>query len=347
MKWSMMMAALLGVALLAYASPGQAQQINYRLKDTVLKGESPILYIQPTEDMDTLEIKLKRSDGKVQTLKRKKVPEGQTVELPIKQPEGQFTYRAEVLMLTADGTQSTANIDFEATVARPLELGLDRGGTDLDERVVSIQVNTLVDHADIVVYGEGGGVLVQTQQDLKGLKGGQTARLTWSSDQTARKVEIKVHDRAGFWSGFELLRIEVDIPHDEVNFDTGKATFADAEAQKLDRTLQAIYAELEKYKEYATQLEINLYIGGYTDTVGDKGANQALSQQRARAIGTYFRKKGLPVPIFYQGFGEDALAVKTGDNVDEARNRRALYILSNFAPPVSYHLPYKNWKRLP
>jgi outer membrane protein OmpA-like peptidoglycan-associated protein len=81
--------------------------------------------------------------------------------------------------------------------------------------------------------------------------------------------------------------------------------------------------------------------------VGDKGANRTLSQQRARAIGAYFRKKGLSVPIYFQGFGEDALAVKTEDNVDEARNRRALYILSNFPPPVSYHLPRKAWKRLP
>jgi outer membrane protein OmpA-like peptidoglycan-associated protein len=337
---------LLALALLVYAAPGQAQQVNYRLKDTVLKGEDPVFYLQPTEDMDTLQVQLKRSDGKVQRFKHKKVAAGTSLELPIKQPVGQFDYTAEILMLDAGGSQSSVEIKFQATVAVPLSLELDRGGTDLDAGVVSIKVNTLVDRADIVVHGEK-GVLVETTQDLKSLKGGQMARLTWSSGEVARKVEVKVHDRAGFWSGFELLRIEVDIPHDEVNFDTGKSTFAREEAEKLDRTLQAIYAELEKYKDYSTQLEINLYIGGYTDTVGDKGANRTLSQQRARAIGAYFRKKGLSVPIYFQGFGEDALAVKTEDNVDEARNRRALYILSNFPPPVSYHLPRKAWKRLP
>jgi hypothetical protein len=33
------------------------------------------------------------------------------------------------------------------------------------------------------------------------------------------------------------------------------------------------------------------------------------------------------MPLYYAGFGEDQLKVKTPDNTDEARNRRADYVI--------------------
>ncbi len=67
---------------------------------------------------------------------------------------------------------------------------------------------------------------------------------------------------------------------------------------------------------------------------------------RAQAIASYFKRKGIKIPIFYQGFGEDVLWVKTDDNVDESRNRRALYLLGNQRPPISDMIPRSEWKRL-
>ena len=56
------------------------------------------------------------------------------------------------------------------------------------------------------------------------------------------------------------------------------------------------------------------------------------SLNRARAIAGYFRSHGLNLPMFYQGFGETRLAVKTPDNKAEPANRRAEYILALNAP---------------
>ena len=91
---------------------------------------------------------------------------------------------------------------------------------------------------------------------------------------------------------------------------------------------------------------IKLYLAGYTDTVGDGGGNQALSERRARSIAAWFRNRGFSGEIAFQGFGERGQAVQTGEGVDEARNRRAVYILAASPPPTSPGLPGSNWSRL-
>lgn len=76
------------------------------------------------------------------------------------------------------------------------------------------------------------------------------------------------------------------------------------------------------------------------------GYNQGLSDRRARSIAAYFRSQGFDKPIYFQGFGEDALAVETDDNVDEERNRRAIYLLAAWPPAQSANFPRGNWKPL-
>ena len=93
-------------------------------------------------------------------------------------------------------------------------------------------------------------------------------------------------------------------------------------------------------------LEIKLFIGGYTDTVSDRSYNQGLSERRAKSISNYFRAKGFSLPVYYQGFGEDALAVETDDSVDEIRNRRAIYLLAAWPPKQSANFPRANWRKL-
>ena len=84
----------------------------------------------------------------------------------------------------------------------------------------------------------------------------------------------------------------------------------------------------------------NLYVAGYTDTVGNASSNQALSQ-KSKAIGIWFQKKGFEGKIYYQGLVKVHLLF-TGDGVDKAENRRALYIVVAEAPPKSSDLPRKH-----
>jgi outer membrane protein OmpA-like peptidoglycan-associated protein len=62
---------------------------------------------------------------------------------------------------------------------------------------------------------------------------------------------------------------------------------------------------------------------GHTDTLGDKTYNQQLSLNRAKAIRDRLVKDGLSAAsITVAGRGELDLAIKTGDQVSEPRNRR-------------------------
>lgn len=83
-----------------------------------------------------------------------------------------------------------------------------------------------------------------------------------------------------------------------------------------------------------------------TDTVGPAASNRTLSLNRARSIGAWFRKRGVRIPVMYEGFGEEALLVGTGDEVDEPKNRRAMYIIS-IDPPRTQNTPFEpKWQRL-
>jgi outer membrane protein OmpA-like peptidoglycan-associated protein len=99
-------------------------------------------------------------------------------------------------------------------------------------------------------------------------------------------------------------------------------------------------------QKFGRLADIKLYVAGHTDTVGAKDYNRGLSLNRARSICAYFRREGLRIPIFYEGFGEEALLVGTPDETDEPRNRRAEYIIAIDKPSVA-HAPYEaNWKKL-
>ena len=168
--------------------------------------------------------------------------------------------------------------------------------------------------------------------------------MTWEQkpDEVVGQFQLRAYDQANYWSGIESVTF-VDIPHQDVIFESGKWDIRPTEEPKLTEPLERIQQQL---KAVAGVLQIELYIGGYTDTVGQAADNLDLSRKRAHAIATWFSAHGIKVPIQSQGFGETALKVPTADGVDEARNRRASYVLSVQPPPASRGFPARNWVRV-
>ena len=144
-------------------------------------------------------------------------------------------------------------------------------------------------------------------------------------------ISVTGEDKFGRTPGYRLVPYSADIPHTEVNFDSGKFDIKNKESPKLDEAVAVAFHELvalEKANEAAkANLQPKLFIVGHTDTVGPGGSNDKLSNNRAKAIAGYFRNKGIWATIYYAGMGERRLKVETPDQTDEVRNRRAEYFI--------------------
>ena len=66
-------------------------------------------------------------------------------------------------------------------------------------------------------------------------------------------------------------------------------------------------------------------VEGHTDTVGSAESNLELSRMRAQHVADLLVHEGIPPRrTSIHGFGETHLAIPTGDQIDERRNRRVV-----------------------
>jgi MYXO-CTERM domain-containing protein len=198
------------------------------------------------------------------------------------------------------------------------------------------------------IYDSDGEVM-DAQTVPEGVSAGQPLTIKWSTAGEVFMIWVRGEDEFGRFTEYKLVPWAVEIPHTEINFDSGKYNVKTDEAAKLDEALAVAFHELvaldKVNKAVGANLTPMLYIVGYTDTVGNAGKNQKLSNNRAKAIAEYFRDKGFWAEIHYAGMGERGLRVETGDNVDEVRNRRALYLLGVQQPASGGQIPSR-WTRL-
>jgi len=223
-----------------------------------------------------------------------------------------------------------------AGAKKRLKLQISKDDVDLVNRTLYFKLNKPADSAQIKIYTPDGELLTEKVELYNGAQAGKKLSIGWSSllgNEDNFRLDLKVTDVDGFWVSWEIIRFYLEIPHEDVVFETGKWTIRPSEAHKLDSALKLLVGALKKYGRL---VQCHLYVGGFTDTVGSISANRELSRNRAKSIARYFRSHGVKrIPIFVRGFGEESLKVKTGDSVDEERNRRAIYIISTFPPEMA------------
>lgn len=104
----------------------------------------------------------------------------------------------------------------------------------------------------------------------------------------------------------------------DVSFDLGSATLR---PEALD-TFAKLANVLKTYDKTV------IHVVGHTDTSGSNEYNQSLSVNRAASVGSVLAQNGVaPTRVREEGRGERELAVRTADNVKEARNRRVDVVL--------------------
>lgn len=127
-----------------------------------------------------------------------------------------------------------------------------------------------------------------------------------------------------------------------LNFAFGSSEIAEEDMERLSTAAAELRAAVERVGRW---VNLELYVAGYTDTVGSALSNQRLSEERARAIAEFFVRHGVNVPVRTQGFGEDVLAVETPDNTPSSSNRRAVFVLRAGPPPRDERFPRDRWRR--
>ncbi|HEU4405448.1 MAG TPA: OmpA family protein [Polyangiaceae bacterium] len=228
----------------------------------------------------------------------------------------------------------------------PLQIDLDKDKVDLKGHRLELKLSRDAAKVTIKVVGDSGAVLADQTHEFRGQRAGTPLVVTWSPsrEEPVARIELFAYDTEGYYKGVALTPWSVSIPHEEVNFATGSAQIGASEQPKLEASYAKIADAVAKHEALG---RVTLFVAGHTDTVGGDASNLRLSQQRAQAIAAWFRKRGVKVGIAYEGFGESSPLVKTADEVDEPRNRRADYILSLDEPTLKTSGFRPAWKRVP
>lgn len=320
--------ALLALSTSLLAPVGaRADAISVKLVTSVPAGQQPRLTITAREAVDKIEVLLNRDDDRVFDESIAGLAAGAAHDMLLDGAAGKHQYSGHITTVVR-GRSSASRVSFETRVAAPLTVSIDRGKVDLARGQMEIVVSADEGKVELRIFSAtDGAVLVEHEQSFTEHAAGPLA-VAWQAPPKGAevgRVDVRVSDATGAFQSFSLSPWSVYIPHEEVAFATDSAAIAPAEAPKLEASLGKITDALAKHKELPA---IKLYIAGHTDTVGAAKYNLGLSLKRAQAIAGWFRKKGLALPISYEGFGEQALRIATADDTDEPRNRRVDYILS-------------------
>jgi len=214
-----------------------------------------------------------------------------------------------------------------------LQITIDRAKVDLPGHKLEAKLNRAAEKVRIKVIGQSGALLAEVEKAFDGAAAGTPLVMTWtpSSEEEVAKIEVWGYDTEGFYVGMAIIPWKVNVPHEELNFETDSDVIRASEVPKLEGSLQKINEVLAKHTDLG---KIMLFVVGHTDTVGSTDHNLTLSRKRARAIAGWFKSHGLKNPIAFEGLGKSAPLVKTADQVDEPRNRRVDYILALEPPPL-------------
>ena len=270
---------------------------------------------------------------------------GQTLDIQLDVPTGQFNCSGTLNAKFEDGGTGSMPLSFQIQQFKPLKIKLDRSNVDLENKTLTVGLDRPASRYLIQVLDVDGAIIGEGSKDVSPSENLSPQLMDWTqTDPDPAIIRVKAEDIHGFFAQLDLLPWHYNIPHEDVVFSSGSAEIQSDEVYKLTDVQAEIQKVVDRYSHIAT---VNLYVGGYTDTVGNAASNTTLSQNRAKSIAKWFKDSGFQGEIYYQGFGEKGLAVATPDNTDEVRNRRAAYIVAAEAPPISSDLPSSNWTKLP
>ncbi len=313
------------------ASP-VAQPVELSLQNQVPAGRKPSITVVAKEAVSAVQLDIERLDDK-KMFHHQAGPlaaGGRAIIAIGDGKAGRARWKGR-LVVRAQSGETSSEVTFESNAggaAGGMKISYDRAHLDLDKGKLQFQVSQPAARAELTVIGDDGEQQAQVERSLAGERPAQWIEMAWKlGARPVLRLELRVANDAGDAVIVRLVPWSVAIAHEEVIFPSGASQISPAEEPKLDASYQKIIDAVDKVRRHEPRLDVRVYVAGHTDTVGGSDENRRLSAARAKAIASWFRDRGLPLPLYYAGFGEDQPKVRTGDNVDEARNRRADYVV--------------------
>ena len=171
---------------------------------------------------------------------------------------------------TAAGAAKVA-VEVVMDVMRPLDVKLAREQVDIEERTLYFTMNNPAGRAQLTVYNASSRAIHEGTTDLRGRPAGNRLVVTWPElPDPVQRMELRIYDASDSWSDFELVPFTVEIPHEDVVFETAKWDVRASEQPKLDAAYDAI---LDAIREHGSDIKARLYVLGHTDTVGTAADN--------------------------------------------------------------------------
>ncbi|MEM9455723.1 MAG: OmpA family protein [Myxococcota bacterium] len=344
----MLLPNLAGLALSAVVAFA-ADPVSYEYSPQTDKDGKAYLTVTFNDPASDVEIVIRGDDGS--TIKRSpgSMKGGKTFKISWPQKGKQVRYEMELTGSDISGSFTFEIIKAAGPMGKVGKLTFKSSREDIVERKkAKYKTSFALTSYEYRVIDDDGDVIA-SDTVVKDVSAGSTFTVSWDSPANVFMVEIRGEDEFGRFVEDRRVPYSAEIPHTEVNFDSGKAVIKKGQMPKLDEAVAVAFHELDKLDRVNEAVNANLtpqlYIVGYTDTVGNAAKNQKLSNGRAKSIAKYFYDEGFWAEIFYAGMGERGLRVETDDNVDEVRNRRALYLIAFSKPGAGGQIPGR-WQRL-
>jgi outer membrane protein OmpA-like peptidoglycan-associated protein len=326
--------------LLSLSAPALAADISYGYTPTLGATDKPAFTLTPPRNVLSLQV-IVTAGSHTYNFAKANVPAGKLQRFEWARDPAVTDADVHLLVEYEDRDEEEITIPIHYSYGGQLKVDLSRASADVHDRTVTVGVTAHVDSADITAYGAHKAVIDQSTVTLDAGPG--QVSVPWVGNPgDVVLLDVTLHS-GGAWSGFTYSPWFLDIPHDDVLFETDQSTIRPEEDYKLKATLDQLKDVLDKYGEV---VPVKLYIAGCTDTTGEAGHNLELSRNRARSIATWLRAHGYSKPIFYHGFGESWLADATPDGTDDAANRRAVYMVGANPPPSGSGVPAVQWTPL-
>jgi outer membrane protein OmpA-like peptidoglycan-associated protein len=324
---------LFGLLLLsatAASTVARANDIELGVLPSVPVGKQPTLTIKVKKDLASGQLELKNTGGGShrQPLKETEAGNDIVIQLPHSKV-GKVKWSGSLSVVFADKSEGSMPVSFSTEVLGSFRFSIKDEDIDLVNHSIIVTSERDTAKIELEVYTDEGALLAGTSKEFDKVKAGTPMKLEWSP-RTAGDVlrlHVVVTDTATATQSGDWFPYTVSIPHEDVEFETGKDAVRPSEEPKL----KAAIAEIDKaLKRFGPALQadkhgLRLMVTGHTDTVGNAAGNKALSDRRAQSIAKWFARAGVKVPIYARGMGEDDLKVDTPDETENQSNRRVDY----------------------